>query len=143
MASLTVNKGVNLMLIHRKIKIKTIVTEEFKVSLAKEIQEGLKQVEAELNFLEQKGKKTITELTIKGSNQVSAVKEQIEWEKRKREETKINLTEQLKQVQGLEIGNEVMQGEVEGPVEVKVGSQWNELFQKEIVLKDGVIVEIR
>lgn len=131
------------MLIHRKIQVKTIVTEGFKESLLRELQENIKKIEAELSFLEQKGKKTITELTIKASPQVQAVREQLEWEKRKREETKINLTQQLKQVSELQIGVEVLQGEVDGPIEIEVGTKWNDVFQQEIVLKDGIVVEIR
>ncbi len=131
------------MIIQRKIKVKVIVTENFKNVVVNEMQETIKKIEAEIAFIEQRTKKTVTELTIKASPQVNTVREQLEYERRKREETKSNLLEQIKQVNALEEGSEVLQGEVEGPAEVSVGADWKELYSKEIVVKDGIVVEIR
>lgn len=131
------------MLINRKIRVMAIVTEEFKKKLAIEIEEGLQQLDAEINFLEHRTKKTLTELTLKASPQIQAVREQLDWEKKKREDAKLSLQEQMKKLASLENEARVIQGELEGPVEIKVGDRWDELFNNEIVLKDGVIVEIR
>jgi len=131
------------MIIHRKILVKVIVTESFKEKVLAEMQEGLKKMEAEISFLEQRAKKTITELTIKASPQAQAVREQMEWEKKKREDAKTELIERVKMVTALKEGTEITQGEVEGPFEVKVGDNWSQVFKKEIILKDGVVVDIR
>jgi len=131
------------MLINRKIRVKIIVTAEFKKELLEEIHLNIQKIEAELSFLEQRAKKTLTELTIKASPQVQGVREQLEWEKRKREESKTSLQEQANKISTLEEGAEVLQGEIEGPVEIKVGDSWEDIFTKEIVLKDGKVVEIR
>lgn len=131
------------MIVHRKINIKVIVTEDFKNSVVKEIQQGLQQLEAEISFIEQRTKKTVMELTIKASPQAQAVREQLEWEKKKREEAKAGLLEQMKKISALAEGSEVLQGDVSGPVEVNVGDKWDEVFNREIVIKDGVVVEIR
>ncbi len=129
--------------IKRKIIVKAVVTEEFKAGLIKELQDGINKLEAELKFIDQRGKKTITELTLKGSPQVAAVKEQIEYEKMQREETKDKLTEQIKLISTLELGQEVVQGEVEGPVEIQVGDNWGEIMQREVVIENGKIIAIR
>lgn len=131
------------MIVHRKIKIKVIVTEDFKNAVIKDIQQGLQQLEAEISFIEQRIRKTLTELTIKASPQAQAVREQLDYEKKKREEARTELLEQMKKVGALAEGSEVLQGEVTGPVEVNVGDKWDEIFDKEIVLQDGVVVEIR
>ena len=131
------------MIVHRKIKIKVIVTEDFKNAVIKDIQQGLQQLEAEISFIEQRIRKTLTELTIKASPQAQAVREQLDYEKKKREEARTELLEQMKKVGALAEGSEVLQGEVAGPVEVNVGDKWDEIFDKEIVLRDGVVVEIR
>lgn len=131
------------MIVHRKINIKVIVTEDFKNSVVKEIQQGLQQLEAEISFIEQRTKKMVMELTIKASPQAQAVREQLEWEKKKREEAKAGLLEQMKKISALAEGSEVLQGDVSGPVEVNVGDKWDEVFNREIVIKDGVVVEIR
>ncbi|HHZ16494.1 MAG TPA: YlqD family protein [Peptococcaceae bacterium] len=129
--------------IKRKILVKAVVTEKFKNDLIKELQEGIQKLEAELQFIEQRTKKTITELTLKGSPQVASYKEQIEYEKMQREAAKEKMTEQIKFVSSLELGKEVVQGEVEGPVVIQVGDNWEEITKKEIVLEDGKIIAIR
>lgn len=132
-----------MLTINRKIRVKIIVTAAFKKELLEEIQMNVQKLEAELAFLEQRAKKTLTELTIKASPQVQAVREQLEWEKKKREDNRSSLLEQVGKIDALEEGTEVLQGEIEGPVEIKVGDNWDAIFTKEIVLKDGVVAEIR
>ncbi len=129
--------------INRKILVKAKVTEGFKKDLIQELQEGINKLEAELKFIEQRAKKMITELTLKASPQVAAVREQFEYEKLKREETKEKMAEQIKFISTLEIGNEVVQGEIEGPLEIQVGDNWDEIMQREILLEDGLIIAIR
>lgn len=131
------------MVINRRIVLKAIVTQQFKDALTREIQESLQQLDAEIGFLEQRVKKTITELTIKASPQAQLLKEQFAWEKRKREESKAGLLEQIKKVNTLELGTEVVQGELTGPVEIKIGDKWDDLNSKEIVIKDGIVIAIR
>ncbi|MGI6606365.1 MAG: YlqD family protein [Peptococcia bacterium] len=129
--------------IKRKIIVKAIVTEDFKKGLINELQDGINKLEAELKFIDQRAKKALTELTLKGSPQVAVVKEQIEYEKMQREEAKEKMTEQIKFISTLELGKEVVQGEIEGPIVVQVGDNWDEIMQREIVLKDGNIIAIR
>jgi hypothetical protein len=129
--------------IKRKIFVKAIVTEDFKKGLINELQEGINKLEAELKFIEQRAKKALTELTLKGSPQVAAVKEQIEYEKMQREEAREKMSEQIKFISTLELGKEVVQGEIEGPAIVQVGDNWDEVMHREIVLEDGIIVAIR
>jgi hypothetical protein len=131
------------LIINRKILVKVKVTEKFKKNLIQELQGEINKLEAELKFIEQRAKKTITELTLKASPQLAAVKEQIEYEKLKREETKEKITEQIKFISTLENGKEVVQGEIAGPLEIQVGDNWDEIMQKEILLEDGIIIAIR
>lgn len=131
------------LIVNRKITVKARVTELFKKQLLQELQEGINKLDAELKFLDQRAKKMITELTLKASPQVAAVREQLEFEKQKREETRAAMAEQMKIVGTLENGREVVQEEIEGPFEVKVGDKWEEIMQREIILEDGYIVAIR
>lgn len=131
------------LVINRKITIKALVTEGFKKQLTFELQEGMNKLDAELKFIEQRAKKIITELTLKASPQVASIKEQLEYERQKREEARKTMVEQMKAVEALENGKEVIQEQIEGPVEVKVGDNWVDLLSREIVLEDGKIVAIR
>ncbi len=131
------------MIVERKIKIKTIVTEKFKIDIENSINENIKQIDEEMNYLDQRYKKIITELTIKASPQVQSIREQLEWEKKKRDEVKVGLLDQAKKLKDLVIGSEILQGETTGPVDVEKGACWETLNNSEIVLKDGIVVEIR
>ena len=51
--------------------------------------------------------------------------------------------EELKIISKLSIGEEVVQGTIDSPVEIQVGDNFDALNRTEIVIKDGIIVEIR
>jgi len=51
--------------------------------------------------------------------------------------------QQLNQVTAWELTQEIVQGQVESDFEVQVGDNLVERMNVEVILKDGVIVEIR
>jgi len=53
------------------------------------------------------------------------------------------LLERLKLISKLNLDEEVVQGTVDGPMDIKVGDNFDGLNKVEIVLKDGVVIEIR
>ena len=65
----------------RTIKVKQVVTDEFKKKAALEVQDALKKVEADIEAFDKQTKKTITELTLKGHPQLNQIKQQVEGEK--------------------------------------------------------------
>lgn len=127
----------------RTIKVKQVVTDEFKKKAALEVQDALKKVEADIEAFDKQTKKTITELTLKGHPQLNQIKQQVEGEKGKLNAYKQQLLEQVKAISKFNLGEEVVQGTIEGPMEIKVGDTFEDLSKVEIVIKDGVIVEIR
>lgn len=57
---------------------------------------------------------------------------------------KIKLLEfQIEQLEILPLGSQLKEREVQGLVNVEVGDKWNDNLNKTIVVKDGVITEIR
>jgi len=127
----------------RTIAVKQVVTENFKKKAAAEIQEALKKVEADIERFDKQTKKTITELTLKGHPQINQIKQQVEAEKEKLNVYKQELLERLKLISKLNLDEEVVQGTIDGPMDIKVGDNFDGLNKVEIVLKDGVVVEIR
>jgi hypothetical protein len=54
------------------------------------------------------------------------------------------MIQQLTQIQQMDIGSEVPNGQVETSVDVEIGTSWEKvLLGAEIIVKDGVVVEIR
>lgn len=129
--------------IMRTITVKQVVTENFKKKAALEIQEALKKVELDIDNFDKQTKKTITELTLKGYSQINQVKQQVETEKEKLNSYKQQLLERLKLISKLNLDEEVVQGTVDGPMDITVGDNFDGLNKVEVILKDGVVVEIR
>jgi len=127
----------------RTITVKHVVTENFQKKAALEVQDALKKVESDMESFDKQTKKTITELTLKGHPQINKIKQQVETEKEKLTSYKQQLLDRLKVISKLNLDEEIVQGTVDGPMEIKVGDNFDILNKVEIVLKDGVVMEIR
>lgn len=125
------------------VTVKTIVTEKLKVSLLKELDGLLKQVETELQYLNFKIKRTALELEKKHSEELSLIKSQFENEKSKNHEKIRKIKENMEAINNLSLGEEIVKGSVDRIVNIKIGDNWTKLENCEIVLKDNEIVEIR
>lgn len=62
-----------------------------------------------------------------------------------RRKEKIKTTEfQIEQLHILPLGSELKEKELNGIVDIKIGDNWEELMrEKTIVIKDGIVLEIR
>ncbi|WAA13624.1 YlqD family protein [Fervidibacillus halotolerans] len=51
---------------------------------------------------------------------------------------------QMEQLDVLPIGSELKEDELQGLVEVKVGDDWNKIrFERSIIVKDGIVIDIQ
>lgn len=136
----------------RQIAVRAIVTENFKNQVSNEIQRNLQQIDAELQQLEFKGKRAISEIekraqgaiTTDARVQIESIRGQVEQEKMRLLQLKEEMMGQNQALSELPVGSVVTQFTVENPVEVRVGEN---IFQRleggEILVKDGIIQEIR
>lgn len=136
----------------RQIAVRAIVTENFKSQVSNEIQRNLQQIDAELQQLEFKGKRAISEIekraqgamTTDARVQIETIRGQVEQEKMRLMQLKEEMMGQNQALSELPIGSVVTQFTVENPVEVRLGEN---IFQRleggEILVKDGIIQEIR
>jgi len=136
----------------RQIAVRAIVTENFKNQVSNEIQRNLQQIDAELQQLEFKGKRAISEIekraqgaiTADARMQIESIRGQVEQEKMRLLQLKEEMMGQNQALSELPIGSVVTQFTVENPVDVRVGEN---IFQRleggEILVKDGIIQEIR
>lgn len=115
------------------VNVKVRVTPNFKSVLTSEIQDALKKLELEIQQLDFQLKR----------QKSSQTKEALEKEKQKRLDTKLNLMEKLKKIPEIEDGEEIIQGTINGIIEVKPGDSWSSLLGREIVLQDGLVKELR
>jgi len=136
----------------RQVAIKAIVTDAFKQNVTAEIQQALQQLDLNLQQLEFQGKRAMADLEKKGITpagpqqqaQMDALRQSIEQERDRLMQGKNEMLQRLNMVSQLEMNSEFLQGTVDNYVDVKVGDNlYEKLSNTEVILKDGVVVEIR
>ncbi len=130
--------------VKRSIGVCVIVSEEFKAELKSELQEAATETQRRIDQMEMHSRRLLAELQRSDLSQAMQARKQIEAERQRHDALKQDIQRQLQEVDKLEIGSEYPRGTVEGVVELNQG---DDLVQKlsgsQVVIKDGVIVEIR
>jgi hypothetical protein len=132
---------VDKLVIKAEVQVIIVVTEQFKHKLIFELQEKVRKVELEVQQLEFTSRRTLLEADRQG--QLPQVQRQLEAERAKREEVKLQFLERIKLYARLQPGDEIIQGNVESLVDLRVGDTWSEVSAPKIVIKDDQVVEIR
>lgn len=125
------------------VAVKAKVTEQLKARLAAEIQDAIRKTDMELQQIEFHGKRAMAEQAKVDAQGLTALRQQIEAEKDKRLELKAHMTEKLKETAALEIGAEIVQGNLDRMVTINVGDNLHEIMSAEILLEDGKIIAFR
>lgn len=140
------------LLLKRVVNIKAVVTPLWKEEAQKQLQNQINQVDSRLQQLEMQGQRAVSELQKQSETQPenAALKQQIgdvqnrlNQDKSKLLQQKNQALQQLQQVQTLELDKEVDQGKVESFFNVGVGENLVKKLQVEILLRDGIIEEVR
>lgn len=132
------------MILKRQILLKAVVTERLKEQLIQDVQDAIQRVEESQEELDRQSRRLMLELQRTDMNRAMAFRQQLEAEKRKQDDVKAELQEQLTAYQGLELGEEIARGTLEGDIEVGVGDNLVEkLGQAEILVEDDVVKEVR
>ncbi len=138
--------------LRRQAIIKAIVTDTFKQQASAELQGALQQIDMQMQQLEFQGKRAISDLEKKGISpagpeltaQLNQLKAQIEQERQNLFSAKNDMMQKLNMIGQLEPGSEFVQGNVDNFVDVAIGDNlYAKLSAPEIIVKDGVVVEIR
>ena len=133
-----------MLTIRQPVTVKMILTEETKQNWLAELRRLINGTIAELEELEFRSKQLLREAEKQGGAAVKATEEQIEVERMQRVQRREQLIAQLSQIQQMDLNAEVPNGTVETTVDVQIGDSWDAvLLGGEIVVKDGVVVEIR
>ena len=132
------------VVIKRNVILRSIVTKQLKEQLKEELQRNIDEIDQQIRQIDFRTQPYITELQRSNIQQAMAVRGQIEQEKERQRSVREALLERMKQVEELELGEEVIRGTLESQVEVEEGDNLTEVLGgQEIVTKDDVVVEIR
>jgi hypothetical protein len=134
-----VKEGV-FMKILQSVVVKQVITEKSKKELLANYEATLFQLRKECEQLQFEQKKL--EKTNKENS--TSIKSHFRNEIENRQDKIKNVTFQLEQLLLLPIGSEIKEKEVQGIVDIQVGDDWSAKWRKtEIIIKDGIVTEIR
>lgn len=125
------------------ITVNAVVTDSLKAQLAAELQEAIKKTDMELQQLEFHGKRIMAEQLKVDPSGMTALRQQIDAEKKQRLDLKTHMLERVKETALLENGAVVPQGNMERMVEIGVGDNLSEIMAQSILVEDGKIIEIK
>ncbi|MDJ0798148.1 MAG: YlqD family protein [Calothrix sp. MO_167.B12] len=139
------------LLLKRVVNVKAIVTPVWKEEMQQHLQAQINQLDQQLQQLDMQGQRAISEIQKQSlqppgpqtTQQIENIQLQINEKKSELLEQKNQLLQNLQQVQILELDQEVNQFQMEGFFRVEVGDNLISKMQVEIVMRDGVVEEIR
>lgn len=135
------------LILKRPVNLKVIVTTAWQEEAQQQLQLQINQIDQQMQQLDQQGQMAIAEIKKQGSlqaaQQVDNVQMQINQKKNEMLQKKNQFLQQMQQIQLLELGQEVVQAQMESFFEVKKGDNIVEKLNVEVIVKDGVVEEIR
>jgi chromosome segregation ATPase len=137
------------LMLKRPVTVKAIVTTRWKEEVQAQLQGQIQQLDEQMQQLEMQGQRTIEEIQKKGaknpqvSKQVENIQSQVNQKKSELLNKKNQLLQQLQQVQLLELDQEVVQAQMESFFRIEKGDNLVKKLNVEVVLRDGVVEEIR
>jgi hypothetical protein len=139
------------LLLKRVVNIRAIVTQRWKDEVQQGLQGQINEVDSQLQQLEMQGQRAIAEIKQQSlqppgpqvMQQIDNIQLQVNQKKSELLEQKNAVLQQLQEVQMLELNQEVVQGQVESIFQVGVGDNLVSKMNVEILLRDGVVMEVR
>jgi hypothetical protein len=135
----------------RLVNVKVIVTPLWKEEVQQQLQAQINQNDQQLQQLDVEGQRAIAAIQKQSLQppgpqtvqQIESIQVQVNQKKTELLEQKNQMLQNLQQVQMLELDQEVNQFQVESFFRVQKGDNLIRKMQVEIVLRDGVVEEIR
>jgi NADH dehydrogenase/NADH:ubiquinone oxidoreductase subunit G len=139
------------LLLKRVVNIKAIVTPLWKEEVQQQLQAQINQIDQQLQQLDIQGQRAVAEVQKQNLQppgpqtlqQIESIQYQVNQKKSELLEQKNQSLQNLQQVQLLELDQEVNQFQMEGFFRVEPGDNLISKMQVEVVLRDGVVEEIR
>ena len=139
------------LLLKRPITLKIIVTTIWKQEAQQQLQAQITQLDDQMQQIEIQSQRTITEIQQQSisppgpavTEQIDNIRLQVNEKKSEMLESKNQFLQQMQQVQLLELDQEVVQGQMESFFRLEKGDNLLKKLNVEIVVRDGVVQEIR
>ena len=139
------------LLLKRPVTVKVIVTSRWKEEVQQQLQGQTNQLDSQIQQLSMQGeraiadikKQALTPLSSEVEKQIESINSQVNDKKSELLDKKNQLLQQLQQIQLLELEQEVAQGQMDSFFNLKKGDNIVNKLNIEIVIRDGIVQEIR
>jgi hypothetical protein len=139
------------LLLKRPINVKAIVTGLWKEEVQQQLQGQINEIDQQLQQLDVEGQRAISAIQKQSVQppgpqtlqQIDNIQLQVNQKKSELLEQKNQMLQNLQQVQLLELDQEVNQFQMESFFRIEPGDNLISKMQVEIVLRDGIVEEIR
>jgi len=132
------------MIVKREVLLKAIVTDRLKAQLKEAVEGAIGQLTDSQEEMEKQYRRLMLEVQRMDATRAMAVRQQVDVERRKHEDAKKDLQEQLAEYDELQMGEEFVLRTLEGTVEIQLGDNFFEKVRgAEIVIEDDIVKEIR
>lgn len=125
------------------ITIKAKLTDKLRARIVSELTENLKRVDMELGQLDIQERQVLAEQGHNDIQRMQAIRAHFDGERRQRVEFKEKTEKRLDDTNHLAPGAEIVQGQLERIVDVKIGDNIRELMNVEILVEDDKVIAIR
>ncbi|MGC8861954.1 MAG: YlqD family protein [Armatimonadota bacterium] len=130
------------IIIKRAVRVKVVVTEEFKARRSAEVRASMARLDEVAKRLEFE-LESLSRRSDKGEDEKASIAERLRRAGRRNQQARAALARELETLQAVELGTEYDRGVLEGLVEVDVGDDFSRLAACEIVVRDDRIIDIR
>ncbi|MEL4896385.1 YlqD family protein [Crocosphaera sp. Alani8] len=139
------------LLLKRPVNLKVIVTTRWKEEMQQQLQAQINQLDNQMQQIDMQGQRAIAEIQKQSvsppgpetTQQIDNIQLQVNQKKSELLERKNQLLQQMQQVQTVELEQEVVQGQLESFFRIEKGENLVKKLSVEVVVRDGVIEEIR
>lgn len=139
------------LLLKRNVTIKSVVTPRWKEEVQQQLQVQINQIDAQMQQLEMQAQRMIGEIQKQSSQEpetqtmqkIENIKTDLNQKQRQLLAQKNQTLQQLQQVQTLEMDTEVSTGQIDSFFSLERGENLIAKMQVEILLRDGIVEEIR
>jgi len=129
------------LFVKRPVILKNIVTKEFKDRLVDELGQALDQIDRWFEQEEFQSRRLISEAEKQGNSDV--VRKELNIDRDRQGQIRLDLKRKLDEIIQLDIGSVFTSGTYDAPVKIEVGDNIrSKLAQAEIIVKDGVVVQV-
>lgn len=130
------------------VTIKAKLTEKLRKNLLTNLENNLKQVNYELEQIDEEEKRVLNEVnpdteTPEGKNEYMAIRNHFGAERQKRIEYRDGALKERETIQKLGLGAEIEQGTLDRQVEVKIGDNMRDVMNMELLVEDDKVIAIR